>query len=120
MSFKIDRVQELDRLIRAAHAELGRLQLQLVGAYERALDPGALGADVADLGRKIQVWKREKGVLCRSLAESASLEATSQPSVGIRPASLADGHIADYRPKGSRRRPRPPVATALNARRGEG
>jgi len=42
MSPETERFRELDRLIRTAHAELGTLQLHLIAAHERQLNPAEL------------------------------------------------------------------------------
>jgi hypothetical protein len=63
MRQKKERLSELEGLIRAAHAEIGTLQFLLISAYENGLDPGELGIQIADLGRQISAWEKERGPL---------------------------------------------------------
>jgi len=77
MTSEIERFKELGRLTRAGYAELGALQLQLMEAYERKLDPAQLGARIADLGRDIAAWKLEQKVLFRNIASDGAPEPES-------------------------------------------
>ncbi len=76
MSSEIERFRELGRLIRAAQSELATLQLHLIEAHERRLDPVRLGVEIADLGRQVSQWKREQEGLFRQIVgeeETASM-----------------------------------------------
>jgi hypothetical protein len=77
MRSQIERYRQLGAMIRAAHSELGALQVHLVEAHERGLDPGELGVRIARLGRQISVWKDEQVNLFRHIAgeETASMSA---------------------------------------------
>lgn len=77
MGSEDERLQELDRLIRAAHAELGTLQFLLINAHEREINPAGLGMRIADLGRQISLWERERRLFQRRIAESAQPETDS-------------------------------------------
>ena len=68
MSADVKRYRELGNLIRASQTELGARQIQLLEAHERKLNPAELGVEIADLGRKISLWKREQEVLFRQIA----------------------------------------------------
>lgn len=68
MNPETERLRELGSLIRAGHAELGTLQLQLMDAHERRFNPALLGVRIADLGREIAAWKREQKILFRHIA----------------------------------------------------
>lgn len=69
MSSEAERFRELDRLIRTAHAQLGTLQLHLIAAHERQVNPADLGIHIAELGRQLSAWKHERRFLCRHVAE---------------------------------------------------
>lgn len=73
-------LRELDSQIRAAYAELGKLQLCLIEAHERELNPAQLGVRIANLGRQIATWKRERQLLSCSPSEftKPSKEAATQ------------------------------------------
>lgn len=67
MSQENSLLRRLDGQIRAAYAELGKLQLHLVEAHERQLNPAQLGVHIANLGRQIAAWKRERqGLSCNA------------------------------------------------------
>jgi hypothetical protein len=74
---EIERLRELGGLIRAGHAELGRLQLQLMEAYERQFNPAQLGVRIADLGREITAWKHEQKALLGRVALGGASESES-------------------------------------------
>lgn len=69
MSSEAERLKELDHLIRTTHAELGALQLHLITAHQRQVNPAQLGVHIANLGRQLSVWKHERRFLCRYIAE---------------------------------------------------
>lgn len=68
MNPEIDRFRELGRLIRRARTELSARQTELIEAYERELDPVDLAIHIAQLGRQISLWKREREILFRRIA----------------------------------------------------
>jgi len=79
MSPEIERLRELGSLMRAAHADLGALQIQLPEAHERKLNPAQLGIHIADLGRQISGWRREQKSLSRRISLDGAFEPESSP-----------------------------------------
>lgn len=71
MHSEIEKSRELDSWIRAAHAELGTLQILLINAHERELNPSELGLHIANLGRQISKWKHERLLLSSHSSECA-------------------------------------------------
>lgn len=65
MNPEIERLRELGRLIRVAYAEVGTLQVKLIEAHARELNPAELGVQIANLGQQISAWKREQEALFR-------------------------------------------------------
>lgn len=65
MSSENERLRELDQLIRAGYAEVGRLQLLLINAQERELDPAELAIQIANLGRQVSAWESERRLFNR-------------------------------------------------------
>jgi hypothetical protein len=83
MSPETETFKELDSLIRAAYAELGKLQLHLIEAHERELSPAELGIHIADLGYRISTWKRERESLSRSLSALSKPTTDTAPDGGF-------------------------------------
>jgi len=65
VSSENERLRELDQLIRAGYAEVGRLQLLLINAQERELDPAELAIQIANLGRQVSAWESERRLFNR-------------------------------------------------------
>jgi hypothetical protein len=86
-------LRELDSQIRAAYAELGTLQLRLVDAHERELNAAQLGVCIANLGRQIAAWKRERQSLSCS-ASQFSTPAKEVPPHDRCPAKTANARVA--------------------------
>lgn len=65
MSIENTRLRELSSLIRTKQIEMEMLQLCLREAHARKLDPAQLGVHIADLGRQLSRWERERAFLLR-------------------------------------------------------
>jgi len=74
------RFTELDGLIRGAHAELGALQIHLIEAHKRKLNPAELGFQVANLGQEISAWIDEREFLSRRISERIQPVADCMPT----------------------------------------
>jgi hypothetical protein len=77
MNPDIERFRALGRLIRAAKAELKVRQVDLVNAHESQLNPVMLGLQIANLGRQISGWQKERETLFRRIAGSDGTESVS-------------------------------------------
>ncbi len=83
MISETERSSELDHLIRTAHAELGTLQICLIAAHERQLNPAELGVRIANLGRRISAWKHERRFLRQCISELSTPITALAPPAGL-------------------------------------
>ena len=97
MGSENERIGELGHLIRAAHAELGTLQLLLINAYERELNPVELGLHIANLGHQIASWERERRLFVRHFSESAQPAMVPSNNNGFVPELARQSDTTNFR-----------------------
>lgn len=118
MSQEAEMFKEIDSLIRAAYAELGTLQLHLIEAHERELSPTELGIHIADLGRRISTWRRERESLSRSTSAPSKTTTNAAPDGGFAQEDLSVGVAAGRRHAAPPKKKQARVADPQGARTG--
>lgn len=99
MNPDVERIRELGALIRAAHADLGKLQLRLIEAHARQFNPAELGIQIANLGRQMARWKREQETLFRQIVLDGAAESESPVYCSL---ILDRLNARPHRPQGTR------------------